>query len=161
MIMKIQAIAFLVTYGMTVQAQVSTDVEIIDISQKEIRIFNQAKNLSTATRDKLVLDSLFVPYRSLWMSYIGDEQKFLHWVHQNVYPHLTRFNRQNNQIERDKILKQFAKAQIKPNERMAHQLKQVCYIVLGPGCTDAGSFLDGTRLIDLMHEKFPQLIFSF
>jgi hypothetical protein len=54
-------------------AQTNTDFQIIDISQKEMRIFNRYKNDDSTTRNKVFIDSLFKPYQKFWN---GRKKKF-------------------------------------------------------------------------------------
>ncbi|GAB3519731.1 hypothetical protein GCM10027442_41680 [Emticicia fontis] len=134
-----------------VKAQNTPDFQIIDISQKEILIFNQSKSLDSTNRAKLLVDSLFTPYKKFWNGYLGDEKGFVEWVHESVYPNLVGYNQRNNQINGEKLLQQFNEVKQQMYQLTGYKPKGIWYIVFGPAWTDLGGFSDGTMLIDLSH----------
>jgi hypothetical protein len=83
------------------------DFRIIDISQKEIRLINAHKDADSATRSKLFADSLYQPYKSFWSGYMGEERNFVRWVNTRVLPNLDGYNKRNQQINGEKLLRQF------------------------------------------------------
>lgn len=134
-------------------AQKAQDFQIIDISQKEIRVFNQSKSLDSITRTQLLVDSLFTPYKHFWNGYIGDEKSFVEWVHESVYPNLAGYNQRNSQINGEKLLQQFNEVKENMYQLTGYKPKGLWYIVFGPAWTDLGGFSDGTMLIDLAHSN--------
>lgn len=142
-LMLLAAGVLLVCYASHVEAQTSADSEVIDLSQQEIRIFNQTKKLNAHLANRLMIDSLFLPHEKFWTNYVGGEKDFLKWVRESVYPNLKEMNRVNNRINREAMLTRISKNS--PQTKV--------YVVLGPGCTDIGKFTDGTSVIDLMHKS--------
>ncbi|HMV07595.1 MAG TPA: hypothetical protein PK325_02615 [Cyclobacteriaceae bacterium] len=142
-LMVIAAGVLLICYAPHVGAQISADLELVDLSQKEIRIFNQTKKLNAHLANRLMIDSLFLPHEKFWTNYVGGEKDFLKWVRESVYPNLKEMNRVNKRINREAMLTRISK----------NSTQTKVYVVLGPGCTDIGKFTDGTSVIDLMHKS--------
>lgn len=143
------ALLFVLCVGL-VQAK-AQKFEIIDISQKQIRIFNQSKNLDSLTRCKLLIDSLYTPHKKFMSGYLGSEQSFLELVHETVYPNLDGFNRRNARIDGVKLLEQFTEIKDNMHQQTGRYPEGTWYILFGHGATDLGGLTDGTMLIDLTH----------
>lgn len=107
--MVIAAGVLLICYAPHVGAQISADLEVVDLSQKEIRIFNQTKKLNAHLANRLMIDSLFLPHEKFWTNYVGGEKDFLKWVRESVYPNLKEMNRVNNRVNRKAMLTNFKK----------------------------------------------------
>ncbi len=145
------ALCLLTFFGtLSLSAQVQSELKIVDLSQKEVRVFNAAQKLPDEARVNLIMDSLFTPYSQFWSSYLGSEKKFLRWVKKDIYPNLEKLNELNNTLNREAVLKIVSADKKRKRD-------SIVYVVFGPGCTDMGRFQDGTEVIDLMHEKYSAL----
>ena len=52
------------------------DLQIIDLSQKQLTLYNKHLNTDSATRVQLFRDSLYYPYQEVWEGYIGRVETF-------------------------------------------------------------------------------------
>lgn len=145
------ALCLLTFFGtLSLSAQAQSELKIVDLSKKEVRVFNAAQKLPDEARLNLIMDSLFIPYTQFWSSYLGSEKKFLRWVKKDVYPNLEKLNELNDTLNREAVLKI-----VSADKRRKRD--SIVYVVFGPGCTDVGRFQDGTEVVDLMHEKYSAL----
>ena len=49
-----------------------SDLQIIDISQKQLHLYNQHLNTDSAQRVKIFRDSIYYPYQEVWDGYLGN-----------------------------------------------------------------------------------------
>jgi hypothetical protein len=128
------------------------DFAIIDLSQKQILLFNKYRN-DSLTRRSVFGDSLYKPYKSFWSGYIGTEGDFLEWVESKVLPQMDAYNKRNKQINGAKLLRQFDEVKTRMKKITGYRPVGTWYIIYGPAWTDLGALTGGTMLIDLSHEK--------
>ncbi|HEX8335066.1 MAG TPA: DUF2268 domain-containing putative Zn-dependent protease [Segetibacter sp.] len=127
--------------------------QIIDLSQKQIRLFNQHKNEDSITRSVVFSDSLYKPYQALWNGYINGEENYIKWINRQVLPVLATYNTRNQQINGKKLLLQFYEVKKNMEKLTGYSPKGTWYIFYGPAWTDLGGLSDGTMLIDLSHSR--------
>jgi hypothetical protein len=129
------------------------DFQIIDISQKQIRLVNAYKNVDSITRSKIFGDSLFTPYQSFWGGYVGEEESFVKWVNNNMLPNISKYNQRNQNVDGNKLLQQFHEVKRNITKLTGYNPKGTWYILYGPAWTNLGGLSGGTMLKDLSHRS--------
>jgi hypothetical protein len=135
----------------------SSDLEIIDISALELRLFNQYKNHAIEERNLIFLDSIYRPYTHLWKGYLGDEKEFITWVNTVVYKELALYNEKAKRINLNKMNTYFNQTAKEMAAFTGFSPKGKWYIFFGPKWTNLGGFGDGAMLIDLANEHNQSL----
>ena len=128
-------------------------LQMIDISQKEIRLINTYKHEDSLVRSKIFADSLYKPYESFWQGYIGKESNFIKWINIEVLPNLLKYNTKNEQVDGEKLVPQFNRVKSRMEKITGYSPAGTWYILYGPGWTDLGGLSGGTMLIDLSHKN--------
>lgn len=127
-----------------VQAQ-----QILDITRQEVRLLQRVKDLSPEQRDKILADSLYRPYKSIWDGYLGSEADFAKWASGKAFEGLAAFFEKLEPLGLNKlegVLEQ-------TSERMARFtgfVPQGKWLLLyGPGWCNICGGTDGSMVIDL------------
>ncbi|MBL0355908.1 MAG: hypothetical protein IPP72_03045 [Chitinophagaceae bacterium] len=134
-------------------SQNNEKLKIIDLSQLQIRLLNQYKNVDSITKSKIYLDSIYRPYRQFWEGYAGDESSFTSWMCQEGVQFLDFLNKKNQQISGEKLLKQFLNAKENMYTLTGYMPKGEWFIVYSHGATNLGGLGTGEMVIDLSHEN--------
>ncbi len=127
-------------------------LQIIDISQAEIRILTASKNLDSAHRSKLLIDSLYKPYKDFWNGYVGQEDSFLDWMINTAIPALGIIIKKNEKIDGSKLFTAFKNIAVDMQKLTGYEPSGKWYIVYGPAWTDLGGLGSEAMLIDLSHQ---------
>jgi len=133
--------------------QSTNGLEITDLSQMEIRLLNQYKNVDSIVKSKVYLDSLYYPYLTFWQGYAGDENAFMSWMHREGKVFLDYLNKRNSSINGPRLLRQLEEVKDRLSILTDHQAIGKWYIVYFHGATDLGGLGNGNMLIDLSHES--------
>lgn len=123
---------------------------IIDIAQKEIRLFNAYKDKDSAGRSRVFADSLYQPYKAFWSGYMGEEEAFVRWANKAL-TNLYGYNQRNDKINGQKLLRQFDEVKKGMEALTGYSPRGEWYVVYGPAWTNLGGMTGGTMLIDLSH----------
>lgn len=150
--MKKLAALILCIMQLSVYSQQRNDLQIIDVSQIQIRVMNACENMDSLTRSKIFADSIYKPYVEFWSGYVGEEADFVSWMNTDAMPALKLYNERNTAVDGAKLLKQFNEIKAGMKKLTDYSPAGTWYIVYGPGWTDLGSLSGGTMLIDLSHE---------
>jgi uncharacterized protein YjaZ len=143
----------LITNYLNLHAQKNDGLQIIDLSQIEIRLLNQYKNADSITKSKIYLDSLYKPYKGFWAGYAGEEADFLSWMTKEGVVFLDYLNKRNAAVNGDKLLSQFYEVKDSMFKLTGYTPVGTWYIVYFHGATDLGGLGNGVMLIDLSHEN--------
>lgn len=135
------------------QQKEDRNIEIIDISKKQIRLMNKYKEKSIVERNSILVDSIYKPNSYLWNGYLGRESDFVNWINNTAYPELTEYIKKAERINLKKLNEYFFKTTDSMIKFTAHEPIGKWYIFFGPKWTNLGGFGDGTMLIDLAHES--------
>ncbi|HEY1115546.1 MAG TPA: DUF2268 domain-containing putative Zn-dependent protease [Chitinophagaceae bacterium] len=135
-----------------VRAQQSEDFRIIDIAQKEIRLFNAYKDKDSAERSRVFADSLYQPYKAFWAGYMGEEENFVRWANKAL-TNLYGFNQKNGRINGGQLLRQFDVVKKGMEALTGYRPKGEWYVVYGPAWANLGGLSGGTMFIDLSHHS--------
>lgn len=127
-------------------------LQIIDVSQAQIRLMNACKDKDSAACAGIFADSLYKPYYEFWSGYVGEEKDFTDWMIGEAMPAIKLYNERNNAIDGTKLLKQFDEIKKRMKKLTHYSPEGKWYIVYGPAWTDLGGLLGGIMLIDLSHE---------
>ncbi len=131
----------------------SNKLVIIDIAQTEVNILNQCKKMDSTSRSKLLLDSLYIPYKTFWNGYVGQQASFLDWMNNTAIPALDIINKKNDKIDGKKLLAAFNKIAADMKQLTGFEPVGTWYIVYGPAWTDLGGLGSFAMLIDLSHQS--------
>ncbi len=126
-------------------------IEIIDLSQIQIRLMNKFENESIEKRSSILIDSIYKPYQYLWSGYLGDESDFTDWLNNIAFKELPSYNKKAENINLKKLNKYFFKTVDSMQAFTKQESRGKWYIFFGPKWTNLGGFSDGTMLIDLAH----------
>jgi len=151
-LLTILSIAF-TTLSLAQESKPAEAFQIIDVSQKELRIMNALKSADSVSRSKIFADSLYQPYEAFWSGYIGSADSYVGWVNDNVIPSLNQYNHRNTQIDGKKLLTQFDEVKERMTSLTGYRPRGRWYIVYGPAWANLGGLSGGTMFIDLAHEN--------
>lgn len=141
---------FLVTNAITAYSQ--KNLEIYDISQKQIELMRKHKNADLSLRNKVFIDNVYAPYQQFWEGYLGNGDKVAKWMN-GALSKLPEFEKKNKAINGKQLITQFRQVAKKMTKLTGYEPKGKWYIVYGPAWTDLGSLGDFAMLIDLAHES--------
>lgn len=148
--MKFICIISFLFYSRTTQAQNS--LQLIDISQMQIRLMQQGKNLDSLSRSKIFIDSVYTPYREFWNGYMGDADAVAIWMNE-AGANIPQFLKKNHAIDGLKLSDQLTQIAGYMATLTGYQPAGTWYIIYGPAWTDLGGIGDFAMLIDLSHES--------
>jgi hypothetical protein len=132
--------------------QEAANFRIIDVAQKEIRLFNAYKDKDSVERSRVFADSLYQPYKAFWAGYMGEEENFVRWANKAL-TNLYGYNQRNGKINGEQLLRQFDEVKRGMEALTGYSPRGEWYIVYGPAWTDLGGLTGGTMLIDLSHRS--------
>ena len=139
-----------IVYG---QNQKTGEIELIDISQKQIELMNLLQNEPIEERNIMLIDSIYKPHSYLWKGYLGSESDFTHWINNSAYQELESYNSKADDIDLLKLNEYFFETVQGMEKFTGNKPIGKWYIFFGPKWTNLGGFGDGTMLIDLAHER--------
>jgi len=145
----IMALIFSACYPQKLMKTANQNLKVHDIGTNQLILLNRYRNTDTLIRNKILLDSIYLPFSSFWNSYLGDDKLFLNWITQKGYKQLDNWNRSSQVISPEYLVKKLKETAIGMSKFTGHFAKGDWYILFGPGWTDLGGFGDGTMLIDL------------
>lgn len=146
-------LAFLVPAltALTAQDNHQPQVEIIDLSSRQLRLMEAWEARPGAARDSILLDSLYRPYEKLWRGYVGEPADFLEWINAEGYSGLDAFRSRARALDLEKLGAYFEETVTAMTAFTGHSPQGSWYIFFGPQWTNLGGLSDGTMLIDLGH----------
>ena len=128
------------------------ELEIFDVSQKQVRLLNSCKNLDLKTRNKIFADSIYQPYKLFWEGYMGGEEKIVTWMN-NALNYLPEINKRNETINGKDLSNNLIDVRLNLLKLTGYEAKGKWYIVYGAGWSDLGGIGDYAMFIDLAHES--------
>lgn len=141
-----------------------SDIEIIDISQKQLSLMNKYRDIAVSERNRIFLDSIYRPNAYMWKGYLGNEDKFIKWLNEIAFRELTDYNQKAIKLDLIKLNKYFNSTVDLMRVLTGLSPKGKWYIFYGPKWTNLGGFSDGTMLIDLANKynnKFETIVRFF
>lgn len=133
-------------------AQQAEDFRIIDVAQKEIRLFNAYKDKDSLERSRVFADSLYQPYKAFWGGYMGEEENYVRWANKAL-TNLYGYNQRNEKINGEQLLRQFDEVKKGMEAFTGYSPRGEWYIVYGPAWANLGGLTGGTMFIDLSHRS--------
>ncbi|MEO0340079.1 MAG: DUF5700 domain-containing putative Zn-dependent protease, partial [Bacteroidota bacterium] len=135
------------------QESAKLDLEIIDLSQKQIELMNTHKDATPKKRDKALVNGIYKPYSNLWKGYLGNPKDFKQWLNEVAYQELETYNEKSEKIDLLEMNRYFDKTVSAMEAFTGHRAVGKWYVFFGPKWTNLGGFEDGTMLIDLAHNR--------
>ncbi len=148
------AFQFLSSYS---QQTENLGLKIINLSTKQINLMNKYKSEPIEIRNKILLDSIYIPNLYLWNGYLGDENDFITWMNNVAFLELPKYNEKANNINLDELNDYFFETVNSMEKFTNHKPFGKWYIFFGPKWANLGGFEDGTMLIDLAHSSNKNL----
>ncbi|WP_196894430.1 DUF2268 domain-containing putative Zn-dependent protease [Aureivirga marina] len=134
-----------------------TPIEILDISETQLRLASQYLELNRDTWGIMMLDSLYKPFFNIWNPYIGNERQFLTSMHFEKKILLQKSIDKKNKLFMERLKKELHRKSKKMQEFTGYSTKGKWVLLYGSGSVDLGGFDDGTMLIDLVNKATNNL----
>lgn len=142
------------TMGMLAQPESSLAQDAIrDLSKYQLRLMMQWENSPGLERDKIMLDSVYWPYKSLWNAYWDTPEDFVLWINQEGYPNLGGYLNRSARIDREQVHLYWKEAIENMQQVAATFTVPNCTLFMGP---EIRSFLNPdpeTVYINLAHSE--------
>lgn len=133
------------------------DLQIIDISQKQLALYNQLVNTDSAQRVKIFRDSLYYPYQDVWNGYIGRVETFDLVAEHYGIRKINELNEKNKSFysgnNNGDLLGNFYKIKDGMRQLTGFSPKGKWYLLYGPANANLGGVGDGVMFIDF---AFPE-----
>jgi uncharacterized protein YjaZ len=129
-------------------------LEIIDLSQLQIRLINDYKNAPPAARvliEKKIRDSVYKPYKYFWDGYINGEENIVKWMTKDAQIFINYLNERNNTLQGMKFGETFMGINDKMKELTGYSITGKWHIVYCMGQTNLGGIGPNKMVIDLSH----------
>lgn len=132
-------------------------LEIIDISQKQLTLFNKHLNTDSAQRAKIFRDSLYYPYQDIWDGYVTNIETFdLVAEHYGIRT-IDKLNEKNKLFyysnKDEDLLGNLFKVRDGMIRLTGHSPKGKWYLLYGPALANLGGVGDGIMFVDF---AFPE-----
>jgi len=128
------------------------DLQIIDISQKQLALYNQHVNTDSVQRVKIFRDSLYYPYQEIWDNYLGKIETFDAVVEHYGIRIIDQLNEKNklfySRNKEDALLDAFFKVRDGMIELTGHSPKGKWYLFYGPSAANLGSVGEDLMFVD-------------
>lgn len=133
------------------------NLQIIDISSRQIELLNKYENEPIDRRNSILVDSMYTPHKKLWSGYLGEEADFVGWINSIVYPELPKYNLKAKEIDLNKLNTYFFETVSEMHDFTGYKPHGKWYVLFGPKWTNLGGFTDGSMFIDLAHDAIRSL----
>lgn len=131
------------------QPFVENGVNLIDLTDLQIRLMRACQHLPVEERNSLLTDSVYKPFSEVWEGYLGSESSFEKWVEGGAYPRLAYFEQKSTQFDRILIEESFYSSVARMAELTGLTTMGKWYMLFGPGWTNLGGLGNGVMVIDL------------
>ncbi|MFZ9031973.1 MAG: DUF2268 domain-containing putative Zn-dependent protease [Robiginitalea sp.] len=133
------------------------DLQIIDISQKQLNLYNQHLNTDSAQRVNIFRDSLYYPYQEVWDGYLGKIETFDAVAEHYGVRIIGQLNEKNklfySESNEDSLIESFFKVRDGMKELTGYTPKGKWYLLYGPSVANLGGVGAGVMFIDF---GFPE-----
>lgn len=134
-------------------AQRNEGLQIIDLSQLQLRLLNSSKFLDSVSRSKIFGDSVYKPHQKFWSGYVGKEENLVEWMNEVLSTNmLSQLNERNEKLNGTKLLAQLNEVKNNMQDLTGYSPHGIWYIVYSHGATNLGGLSTGEMLIDLSNE---------
>lgn len=122
------------------------NIKVIDIAEKQIKLLKKNGG------DKIILSTIYTPYKELWSGYLGNENDFIKWLNEKGNKKISTLK--TNQ----KVNPKYLSKELKQLSRKMHQFTGFkpngnWYIIYGPAWTNLGGLSTGEMILDLSHNQ--------
>lgn len=137
-------------------------LQVYDISRQQLRVMEKYKGLDSASRARIFIDSIYMPYKTFWNGYAGNADDVAGWL-ADALVLLPEWQKKNKLISGAALSNQLRKVAKELKKMTGYAPAGNWYMVYGPAWTDLGGLGDFAMLIDLAHasnssnEKIVQL----
>lgn len=132
-------------------------LEIIDISQKQLALYNMHQDTDSAIRAKIFRDSLYYPYQDIWDGYVNGRETFDLVAEHYGIRKIAELNEKNKLFYSKKnngaLLDAFFKVRDGMEKLTGHKPKGKWYLLYGPSLANLGGVGEGVMFIDF---AFPE-----
>jgi hypothetical protein len=84
-------------------------LQLIDISKPQISVLKMLENypkLDSSSRSKVLIDSIYIPYKTFWNGYLGNENDVAEFM-DGQRKHIPQIKRQNKLVDLKELEQQF------------------------------------------------------
>ncbi|MBT3755044.1 MAG: hypothetical protein HOD64_07855 [Candidatus Cloacimonetes bacterium] len=128
------------------------DLQIIDISQKQLALYNEHLNTDSAERKQIFRDSLYYPYKKIWDRYLGKIETFDAVAEHYGIRIIDELNEKNKLFysgsKNETLLDAFFEVREGMIELTGHSPKGEWYLFYGPSVANLGSVGEGVMFVD-------------
>jgi predicted Zn-dependent protease DUF2268 len=128
------------------------DLQVIDISQKQLALYNKHLNTDSTTRVQLFRDSLYYPYQEVWDGYVGRIETFDLVAEHYGIKKINELNEKNKLFysgnKEEALLDAFFEVRTGMIKLTGHSPKGKWHILYGPALANLGGVGDGVMFID-------------
>lgn len=142
---------FAASSGLQAQEAGRPELEIIDLSARQLRLMEAWQFRPGADRDSVMLDSLYRPYHRLWSGYLGHPADFLEWLNREGFDRLESFRSRALELDLQKLGGYLRESVAAMTGFTGQAPRGSWFLFFGPQLTNLGGIGDGTMLIDLAH----------
>lgn len=107
--------------------------QFVDISKKQLRLLREVGDLPNNQRGKMLLDSLYIPFSSLWKGYWPDSDAFISWIEETGLSKIEEYGSRSVKIDRIKLEEYWTQTLESVVELTGYAPKGGCYLYFGPG----------------------------
>lgn len=133
------------------------DLQIIDISQKQLALYNQHVNTDSSTRVRIFRDSLYYPYQEVWDGYLGSIETFDAVCEHYGIRIIEKLSEKNYLFYTDNndeaLLEAFFEVRDGMIKLTGHSAKGRWYLLYGPSVANLGGVGNDVMFIDF---GFPE-----
>ena len=133
------------------------DLQIIDISQKQLALYNKHLNTDSVERTKIFRDSLYYPYHEIWDGYVNGVETFDLVAEYYGVRTITTLNEKNKLFyagDKDEaLLDAFFNVRDGMIKLTGQSPKGIWYLLYGPSLANLGTVGNGVMFVDF---AFPE-----
>jgi len=152
MTQRVLLIIFNILFIQQLLSQNTNDLDIIDISKHQIALMSNYQNEPIASRNKILIDSLYKPYQELWNGYLGDDNDFTEWINNTAYGELDLYKKRSKTLNLTTLFEYIIQTSQEVMTFTDHRAKGKWYFLFGPKWTNAGGIGNGIMLVDLAYQ---------
>lgn len=122
------------------------NIKVIDIAEKQIKLLKKNQD------NKIILSTIYNPYKELWNGYLGNENDFIKWMNEKGNKKISTLNT-NQKVNPKYLTKELKRFSRKMYQFTGFKPDGNWYIIYGPAWTNLGGLSTGEMILDLSHNR--------
>lgn len=107
--------------------------QLVDVSERQLRILKEAEKLPDFQRKKILLDSLYTPFSILWDSQWPNADAFASWMLDTGLSRIMEFQTRSDKLDRSRLEEYWTQTLSAVTQLTGYQTEGNCYLYFGPG----------------------------